>query len=198
MDERKFSWLDPKFTYADALSGARLVMLPYLIYGLAAGSAGLAISTFAAMIATDLVDGRLARRMGQVRQFGGAFDSTIDFVVIYSLFTTLFAIGVLPWWKWVVIFFPALFMAATQILHTLRAQDVAFAVAPFSKPVGFVQYIYLPLLVARRFGLTGDWVQVVDHVVFVVLAILILFNTWDHAKTLRRLLRQPSGSRGIG
>ncbi len=26
MPERRFSWRDPQFTYADALSGARLVM----------------------------------------------------------------------------------------------------------------------------------------------------------------------------
>ncbi|HEV8339179.1 MAG TPA: hypothetical protein VGR25_05935 [bacterium] len=29
-----FSWKDPRFTLADALTGARLIMLPYLIYAL--------------------------------------------------------------------------------------------------------------------------------------------------------------------
>lgn len=188
MDERKFSWLSPKFTYADALSGARLVMLPYLLYGLAKGLAGLAVTTLGAMIATDLIDGRIARKMGQSREFGAALDSTIDYVIIYSLFTTLFALGVLPWWKWVVVFLPALLMGATQILHTLKASEVAFAPAPFSKLVGQIQFVYLPFLVMRRFWLSAAWVQTVDHVVFLVLTVAIVINTWDHAKTLRRLL----------
>lgn len=48
MAERKFSWKDPRFTYADALTGARLVMLPYLIYALAAKNGGLAAVTLLA------------------------------------------------------------------------------------------------------------------------------------------------------
>lgn len=197
MDKRKFSWQDPKFTYADAISGARLVMLPYLLYGLATGLVGLATTTLAAMIVTDLIDGRIARTTGQSRAFGAVFDSTIDFVVIYSLFTALFLVGVLPWWKWAVIFFPALFMGATQILHTLKAQDVAFAPAPFSKPVGQIQFVYLPFLVVRRFWLGAGWAQTVDHVVFALLAVAIVLNTWDHARTLRRLLA-PSAGRSAG
>lgn len=198
MDERKFSWRNPKFTYADALSGARLVMLPYLLYGLASGLVGLAVTTFAAMAITDMIDGRIARKMGQSRDFGAVFDSTIDYVVIYSLFTTLFAVGVLPWWKWVVIFVPALFMGATQILYTLQAPDVMFAPAPFSKPVGQIQYVYLPFLLVRRFWLSAAWAQTVDHAVFLLLAVAIVLNTWDHAKTLRRLLASFSGPRTSG
>jgi phosphatidylglycerophosphate synthase len=193
MDERKFLWRTPKFTYADALSGARLVMLPYLLYSVARGSAGLAVTTFTAMAITDLIDGHIARKMGQSRDFGAVFDSTIDYLVIYSLFTMLFAVGVLPWWKWVVIFVPGLFMGATQILYTLKAPEVAFAPAPFSKPVGQIQYVYLPFLLARRFWLSAAWAQRVDHAVFLLLAIAIVLNTWDHAKTLRRLLAEPSG-----
>lgn len=86
-DQRRFSWRDPKFTYADALTGARLIMLPYLIYALVTRLAGVAVVTLLVMIATDLIDGRVARRLRQSRAFGGAFDSGIDFIVIYSLFT---------------------------------------------------------------------------------------------------------------
>lgn len=197
MDERKFAWRNPQFTYADVLSGARLVMLPYLLYGLAVGQAGLAMITFTAMIVTDLIDGRIARKLGQSREFGAVLDSTIDYIVIYSSFTALFLIGVLPWWKWSVVFFPALLMGATQILHTLKASDVTFAPAPFSKPVGQIQFVYLPFLIARRFWLNAAWVQMVDHAVFLVLTIAIVLNTWDHTKTLRQLLG-PSGPKTPG
>ncbi len=192
MDERRFSWLDPKFTYADALTGSRLVMLPYLLYGLVTRQVGLTVATLAVMIGTDLVDGRIARRMGRARPFGGVFDSTIDFVVIYSLFTALWLLGILPWWKWAVIFFPALLMAATQILHLLRAPEVTFAPARVGKLVGEIQFVYLPFLVARAFWWREAWALFVDHAVFALLTAAIAANTVDHIRTLRTLLRGPA------
>lgn len=188
VEDRTFSWMNPRFTYADALTGSRLVMLPYLLYALINPLAGLAVATLTAMIATDLVDGKIARRMGQSREFGEAFDSTVDFLIIYSMFTTLFAIGMLAWCKWVVIFLPAVLMAVTQILHMLKARDVVSAPALAGKVVGQIQFVYLPFLLARTFWLKAGWAQTADDVVFGVLALAIAVNTLDYARTLTRLL----------
>jgi phosphatidylglycerophosphate synthase len=193
MARRTFSWKDPQFTYADALTGSRLIMLPYLLYALAARLSGLALVTLLVMIGTDLIDGRVARRLGHSRAFGGAFDSTIDFIVIYSLFTAFFLVGVLPWWKWAVIFFPALLMAATQILSLLRADEVALSTAVYGKIVGVLQFIYLPLLLARTYWLDQPWALMLDHAVFAVMAVAIMFNTVDYGRILQRLLR-PAGA----
>ncbi len=186
--DRRFSWRDLRFTVADALTGARLVMLPYLLYALVRPLPEIALVTLGAMIATDLVDGTIARALGQARDFGGAFDSTVDFLIIYSLFTVLFAVGVFPWWKWAVIFFPALLMPWTQILQVRQAGDVVFAPARAGKVVGQIQFVYLPFLLARRFWLGAAWALNVDHVIFALLAVAIVFNTLDYARTLRRLL----------
>lgn len=190
--DRPFSWRDPRFTYADALTGSRLVMLPYCLFGLATRQTGLTVITLAAMIGTDLIDGRIARWLKQSRPFGAVLDSTIDFVVIYSTFTALWLIGTLRWWQWAVIFFPALLMAATQILHLRRAPEVSFAAARVGKLVGQIQFVYLPWLVARALGWRAGWATAADQVLFTLLAIAIAANTVDHAGTLRRLLRNPS------
>lgn len=188
MARDRFTWKDPRFTYADALTGSRLVMLPFLLYGLAARLSGLALATLLAMLATDLIDGRIARRLGQTRPFGAVLDSTIDFLVIYSLFTTFFALGVLPWWKWLAILGPAVLMALTQTTSVLRAGEVAFAPAAFGKLVGLIQFVYLPLLLARTFWLTAGWAAGADHVIFAVMMAANTLNTIDYAKTLARLL----------
>jgi len=148
-----FSWKDLRFTLADALTGARLIMLPYLIYALVRPLPGMAVATLAVMIGTDLVDGRIARRLGQARDFGAAFDSTVDFVLIYTMFTTLFLIGTLSWWKWAVIFFPGVLMLVTNLLQILRAGDFTLSPAPAGKLVGQLQFLYLPLLLGRTFWL---------------------------------------------
>lgn len=195
MPERRFSWRDPQFTYADALTGSRLVMLPYLLYGLAVRLPMLVTATLAAMIVTDLVDGRIARRLGQVRPFGTVLDSTIDFVVIYATFTALWLIGVLPWWKWVVIFVPALLMAATQAAFVLRAAEVAAPTVRWGKLVGQIQFVYLPYLVGRTFWLRSAWAEAADHVMFGLLTVAIVLNTIDHARLARTLVRSRAGVR---
>jgi phosphatidylglycerophosphate synthase len=188
MARDRFTWKDPQFTYADAVTASRLVMLPFLLYGLGARLSGLALATLAAMLATDLVDGRIARRLGQVRPFGAALDATIDFLVIYSLFTMFFVLGILPWWKWLAILGPAVLMAVTQTISFLRAERVALAPAAFGKLVGLIQFIYLPLLLARTFWLTGGRGVGADHALFAVLMIASALNTVDYGRTLARLL----------
>lgn len=196
MTGERFSWRNPTFTYADALTGSRLIMLPYLVYALAVRLTGLAVVTLAVMIGTDLIDGRIARRLGQSRAFGAAFDSGIDFVVIYGLFTTFFAIGVLPWWKWAAIFAPAVLMAVTQILYLLKAPEVTFAVAPAGKLVGALQFAYLPLLLLRTFWLgAGRWL-LIDHVLFAILMLPTVVNARDYARMLAVVLRRPAPAAG--
>lgn len=194
MAGQPFSWKDPSFTLADALTGARLIMLPYLIYALVRPLPGMAVATLVVMIGTDLIDGRVARRLGQARDFGAAFDSTVDFVVIYALFSTFLAVGILPWWKWALIFFPGLLMVWTQVLHVQRAGDVtSFVTAPAGKVVGQLQFIYLPLLLTRAFWVEAAWAETVDHVLFAVLAVAIIVNTLDYSRALRRLLARDPG-----
>src|SRR3990170_4390294 len=151
----------------------------------------LAVAPLAVMIGTALVDGRIARALGQSREFGGAFDSTVDFVVIYGIFTAFLAVGVLPWWKWAVIVLPALLMVWTQYVQVRQAGDVVFAPARAGKIVGQIQFVYLPFLLLRRFWLGAGWALTVDHVLFVLLALAIVFNTIDYARILRRLLARP-------
>ncbi len=192
MGGERFSWRNPTFTYADVVTGARLIMLPYLIYALAAHLPGLALTTLVVMIGTDLVDGRIARGLGQSRAFGAALDSGIDFLVIYGLFTTFLAIGVLPWWKWIVIFTPAVLMGVTQILYLIKALGGSFAVAPAGKLVGQIQFAYLPFLLVRTFWLSAGWAQTVDHLIFTLLALATVVNTIDYSRLLVTVLRRPA------
>jgi len=188
MGDAGFSWKDPRFTYADVLTGARLLLLPYLLYALAASLTGLAAATLAAMIVTDLIDGRIARRTGQMRPFGAMLDSTVDFVVIHTLFTAFFAIGVLPWWKWLVIAVMGCVIAATQILSIQKGQALSFEPVRFGKLVGQIQFAYLPLLTVRTFWVKTGWIVTADTVLFVVLAAAIAASVGDHAGIVRRLL----------
>ncbi len=196
MNGQRRSSAGPVFTYADALTIARFVMLPFLLYAIIVGLAGLAVATFLVMIATDLADGRVARRTGQSTAFGGFFDSTVDFAVIYSMFTAFFAIGVIPWWKWAVIFFPGLLIAVTQILHAVKAHAVVASATHAAKVVGQIQYLYIPFLIARAFWLKAGWAQPADDVIFALLAAAIVVNTIHQTQLLIHVLAPPAGKPG--
>jgi len=90
-----------------------------------------------------------------------------------------------------VIVLPALLMAWTQYVQVRQAGDVVFAPARAGKIVGQIQFVYLPFLLLRRFWLGAGWALTVDHVLFVLLALAIVFNTIDYARILRRLLARP-------
>ena len=190
MPGRGFSWKDLRFTYADALTGARFVILPYLLYGLIARLPGMTAASMLAIIVTDLVDGTIARRIGQNRPFGAVFDSTVDFVVIYSAFTTLYGIGILPWWKWLPIAATGVLIAATQIASLRGARGLTFAPVRFGKLVGQLQFVYLPLLLARTFWVRAAWAQTADDVLFGILAVAMVANAVDHIQILSRLVQR--------
>jgi hypothetical protein len=67
-------------------------------------------------------------------------------------------VGILPWWKWLVILAPAVLMAWTPLEALRRAQEVALAPALWNKLVGQIQFVYLPFLPARPSGCAADGV----------------------------------------
>jgi len=65
-------------TRANALTVLRLAAAPGCALAVACSLHGTALALFALAVATDLADGRVARRYGEVSAFGGAFDHATD------------------------------------------------------------------------------------------------------------------------
>ncbi len=92
-------------TIPNLITGLRLLCLPlflYLLFGLddrlAAGW------LLAALGATDWVDGYLARRLGQVSEFGKKFDPTVDRLLFIVAIIAIIIDGAAPvWFCWAVL-----------------------------------------------------------------------------------------------
>ena len=90
----------------NALTVLRLFLVPVFVAFLAAGGAGWRIGAFvvfAVASVTDLLDGELARRGGQITDFGKIADPIADKALTGSALITLSVLGELPWWVTVVI-----------------------------------------------------------------------------------------------
>ncbi len=94
---------------ANALTAVRLFLVVPFAYFMVRGdarSAVFALVVWAVALATDFLDGPIARRRGTVTPFGGTFDHTTDFLFVTSgLFAGAYR-GVFPW------ILPALIVAA--------------------------------------------------------------------------------------
>lgn len=105
----KHAVADRRAAMANALTAVRLLLaFPFAIL-MASGDARSgfwAALVMAVAIATDLVDGPIARRTGTARSLGGTFDHTADFVFVTSGLVAGAVRGVFPW------ILPALVVAA--------------------------------------------------------------------------------------
>lgn len=95
---------------ANALTAARILLTPvfvFLVWGasrIAASASGTsmpgacAVAVFAVVAASDVWDGRLARRFGSAGRAGMRFDHLADILFLLAAFSTYAALGVTPWW----------------------------------------------------------------------------------------------------
>jgi len=67
-----------RLTWANALSCARLAAAPVCAWAVAGGHHGVALALYVFAVASDFVDGPLARRRGETSAFGGLLDHLSD------------------------------------------------------------------------------------------------------------------------
>ena len=66
------------WTRANALTGLRLLSAPLLAGAVLMGAHGVALALFVLAVASDLLDGRVARHYGEASPLGGTLDHTTD------------------------------------------------------------------------------------------------------------------------
>ncbi|HXW43405.1 MAG TPA: CDP-diacylglycerol--glycerol-3-phosphate 3-phosphatidyltransferase [Streptosporangiaceae bacterium] len=91
---------------ANGLTLARLLMVPFLVCFLVAGTSAdrwIAFLVFVLASLTDLADGKLARRRGLVTDFGKMADPIADKALTGAALISLSCLGELTWWVTIVI-----------------------------------------------------------------------------------------------
>ena len=84
-------------TWADLVTALRLASAPFAGWATAAGSWKAAALLLLLAIATDFLDGFLARRLGQASNRGGLFDHGADCLFVTCALGGLASAGWLPW-----------------------------------------------------------------------------------------------------
>jgi phosphatidylglycerophosphate synthase len=105
-------------TRANALTALRFAALPVLVAAILAGSPVGACALFALAVATDLLDGRVARRFGEATPLGGLLDHCADAAFVAA------GLGALAWQGAVPAPLPLL-VAAAFVQYVLDSRALA-------------------------------------------------------------------------
>ncbi|MEI6913916.1 MAG: CDP-alcohol phosphatidyltransferase family protein [Armatimonadota bacterium] len=164
-------------TIGNGLTASRLVLLPVIVGGIATHHGWLAVGGMVAAVVTDLLDGRVSRRLRQASAFGATLDSTIDFVLIYSLFMAFYASGRLATYQFIILYVSMLSNLLLQLgsMGNGNADGVVRTVT--GKITGALQYTYLLFLVVCEVLDKSKMLEMVNLAMFSLVAVTIALST---------------------
>lgn len=160
------------------ISVVRILLTPvFIVVALSNPEPGLARSLgallFTVLIATDFVDGQIARGRGLVTDLGKLIDPIADKAITGSAFVVLSILGELPWWITAVVLLREWGITAYRLLV---AGDVVIAADWAGKAKTAAQAIALPLALLPLQAWLGDWAAWVCVVTMTVAVSLTIYS----------------------
>lgn len=167
----------------NVISVVRILLTPAFVVLLLADEGRLGAERIAAavlfivLIATDFVDGQIARRRNLVTDFGKLIDPIADKFITGSGFIMLSVLGELPWAVTIII----LLREWGITVHRLLVSDRVVIPASFSgKSKTFAQAIAVPLALMPLWLWWGDWVHWLNTAVMSIAFVLTLWSGLEY------------------
>jgi CDP-diacylglycerol---glycerol-3-phosphate 3-phosphatidyltransferase len=168
---------------ANIITVVRILLAPLFIWMLLAddGEWGtlrwLAAALFILAIATDSVDGILARRQNLVTDFGKILDPIADKVLTGGALVALSILGELWWWVTIVILVREFGITAFRFA-VLRSRVIPASRAGKFKTV--IQSIAISFALVPLWLPLGDWMHIVNAVLMAVALVLTVLTGIDY------------------
>jgi CDP-diacylglycerol--glycerol-3-phosphate 3-phosphatidyltransferase len=144
---------------------------------------GLAFLVFVLASVTDYWDGEIARRSGQITQFGKIMDPIADKLLTLSAFVAFAFMGLVPWWMSALIVVRDVLITGFRLLMPPKSGDAQSAQAG-GKSKTAIQFIFiigvLAYLAAAETALWNpDWTSPALTVVRVLMAFIVALTLWS-------------------
>ena len=128
----------------------RILLVPIVVWAIAAGRLQLAFLLFLAAAISDGVDGFLAKRFGMQTELGAYLDPLADKILIESIYFTLGITGVIPLWIVILVASRDFMIIGAIILSWLVDMPVAIKPHTVSRLNTGVQIMYACLVLASH------------------------------------------------
>ena len=148
---------------------------------------------FIVAIATDGIDGYLARRYEIVTDLGKLLDPIADKVLTGFAFIGLSILGELPWWITIVVLVREI---GITVYRFIVVSDHVLAAAWMGKLKTVAQAVALSLALLPLWTVVGEWIHVVNTVTMWIAVILTIASGIDYVVTEVRGSRASRPSRG--
>ncbi len=156
--------VDTLLTVPNLFTLLRLLCLPLFLYLLITRDNPAAAGwLLGGLGATDWVDGYLARRLGQVSEFGRKFDPTVDRVLFIVALLAIIGTDAAPRWFCIAILARELLVGVSIAIATVFFSMARFDVSVLGKAATFLLMFAIP-------GLVIGWSDFPGHIGFLVVA----------------------------
>lgn len=149
-----------------------------------------AAALFVVAIATDGIDGYLARRHEIVTDLGKLLDPIADKVLTGFAFVGLSILGELPWWITIVVLVREV---GITVYRFLVVSDHVLAAAWMGKLKTVAQAVALSLALLPLAALLGEWILWVNGITMTVAVVLTIASGIDYVISEARGAREARG-----
>ncbi|WP_217134441.1 CDP-diacylglycerol--glycerol-3-phosphate 3-phosphatidyltransferase [Leucobacter chinensis] len=179
---------------ANIITIVRIIATPFFLWMLLADAGQMGALRWAAAvffivaIASDALDGYLARSRGLVTDLGKLLDPIADKVLTGAAFIGLSMLGELFWWVTIIVLIREV---GITIHRLLISHDVVVAAAWMGKLKTVAQAVAIALALFPLPQLIGDWFVWVNIVTMTVAVVLTIASGLDYVLTLMKRKRLP-------
>ena len=185
------------FNPANALTVLRLVLVPVFAWMLLSHPDDLwwrlaSTAVFGLAIATDALDGRIARKYNLITDFGKIWDSIADKALTGMAFVGLSILGELPWWITVLVLvreWGITWMRVVMLKYGVMAANRGGKLTTVLQSVALL--LFLPGL-----PLMPVWLQVTAWVVMGAAVLLTMVTAIDYIREAIALRRSALAEQG--
>lgn len=180
----------------NAITIVRILCAPVFLWLLLAdaGQDGvlrwIAAALFIVAIATDGIDGHIARANDIVTDLGKLLDPIADKVLTGCAFVGLSILGELPWWVTAVVLVREI---GITVYRFIVVSDHVLAAAWMGKLKTVAQAVALSLALLPLPALLGDWMHIVNTVTMWIAVILTVASGIDYIVSEVRARRASAG-----
>jgi cardiolipin synthase (CMP-forming) len=136
----------PTFNLPNLITIGRIMLVPALVWAIAAGEPKIAFGLFLAAGLSDAVDGFLAKRFGMSTDFGALLDPLADKALIISVFVGLGITAAIPLWLVVLVVSRDILIIGAVMLSLLLGKPVKVRPLLVSKLNTVVQIVFACLV----------------------------------------------------
>jgi len=191
---------DGIWTVPNAVTLVRLLFLPvflYLLFGVENRAA--ASVTLGLLGATDWVDGYLARRLGQVSEFGKVFDPTVDRLLFFVGVTAILIDGSMPLWFGIAVLTREILVGAMMAVATFVYKMPRIDVTYLGKWATFLLMIAVPSFLMGNSDISvAAGFEAVAWIAGIPGLVLSIWTGFAYVPQVRRAVAAASGVNSRG